>query len=75
MGQPWLITVWRTGLNIGLMLVLSLPMFVMSFAKKTIPTAGAAILTAPHLTVVAIASLAVFFTLVLWGVAGTFAPA
>ncbi|MBO6504183.1 MAG: serine hydrolase [Kordiimonadaceae bacterium] len=75
MGQPWLITVWRTGLNIGLMLVLSLPMFVMSFAKKkTIPTAGAAILTAPHLTVVAIASLAVFFTLVLWGVAGTFAP-
>lgn len=75
MGQPWLITLWRTGLNIGLMLVLSLPMFVMSFAKrKTIPTAGIAILTAPHLTLVAIASLAVFFTLVLWGVAGTFAP-
>lgn len=75
LGQPWLITVWRTGLNIGLMLVLSLPMFVLSFAKKkTIPTAGIAILTAPHLTLVAIAALAVFFTLVLWGVAGTFAP-
>ncbi len=74
-GQPWLITLWRTALNIGLMLVLSLPMFVLSFArKKTIPTAGVAILTAPHLTLVAIASLAVFFTLVLWGVAGTFAP-
>ncbi len=75
MGQPWLITLWRFGLNIGLMLVLSLPMFVLSFArKKTIPTQGAAILIAPHLVAVAVSALVVFFTLVLWGVAGTFSP-
>lgn len=75
LGEPWLITLWRVGLNIGLMLVLSLPMFVLSFArKKTIPMQGAAILTAPHLVLVAVSALMVFFTLVLWGVAGTFAP-
>lgn len=74
-GQPWLITLWRLGLNVGLMLVLSLPMFVLSFArKKAIPTHGTALLTAPHLVLVAVSALAIFFTLVLWGVAGTFAP-
>lgn len=74
-GQPWMITLWRSAINIGLMLVLSVPMFVLSFAKKkTIPTSGLAILTAPHLTFVAISALTVFFTLVLWGVAGTFRP-
>ena len=74
-GQPWVIAVWRLGLNIGLMLVLSLPMFVLSFAKKDmIPTRGFAILTAPHLILVALSSLMVFFALILWGVAGTVSP-
>lgn len=74
-GEPWLITLWRLGLNVGLMLVLSVPMFVLSFARKReIPTKGAAILTAPHLVLVAISALIIFFTLVLWGVAGTFSP-
>lgn len=74
-GQPWVITLWRLGLNIGLMLVLSLPMFVLSFARKrAIPTSGFAILTAPHLVLVAVSALTIFFTLVLWGVAGTFNP-
>lgn len=74
-GEPWLITLWRLGLNVGLMLVLSVPMFVLSFARKReIPTKGTAILTAPHLVLVAISALTIFFTLVLWGVAGTFAP-
>lgn len=74
-GQPWVITLWRLGLNVGLMLVLSLPMFVLSFAKKEmIPTRGLAILTAPHLILVALSSLMVFFALILWGVAGTVSP-
>ncbi len=74
-GMPWLITLWRLGLNIGLMLVLSLPMFVLSFARKrSIPTSGLALLTAPHLALVAVSALTIFFTLVLWGVAGTFRP-
>ena len=75
MGQPWMITLWRLGINLGLMLVLSLPMFVLSFAKKEmIPTKGIAILTAPHLVAVALSSLMVFFALVLWGMAGTVSP-
>ncbi len=74
-GEPWLITLWRLGLNVGLMLVLSVPMFVLSFARKReIPSKGVAILTAPHLALVAVSALIIFFTLVLWGVAGTFTP-
>ena len=73
--QPVLITLWRTGLNIGLMLLLSLPLFVFSFSRsKTIPTDGLKILVAPHLALVAAAALMVFLTLVMWGVAGTFTP-
>jgi len=73
--QPVLITLWRTGLNIGLMLLLALPMFVFSFSRnKTIPTGGAKVLIGPHLTLVAAAALLVFMSMILWGVAGTFAP-
>ncbi len=73
--QPTLITLWRAGLNIGLMLLLALPMFVFSFSRnKTIPTGGAKTLVGPHLTLVAAAALLVFMTMILWGVAGTFAP-
>lgn len=73
--QPLLITLWRTSLNIGLMLLLALPMFVFSFARnKTIPTTGWAALTGLHLALIAASALAVFLTLVMWGVAGTFAP-
>jgi len=73
--QPALITLWRTGLNIGLMLLLALPMFVFSFSKnRTIPTGGAKTLVGPHLTLVAAAALVIFLTMILWGVAGTFAP-
>lgn len=73
--QPALITLWRTGLNIGLMLLLAVPMFVVSFSRnKTIPSSGLKILVGPHLALVAAAALTVFLTLVMWGVAGTFAP-
>lgn len=73
--QPGLIIAWRTGLNIGLMLLLALPMFVFSFARsKIIPTTGAKLLVGPHLALIAAAALVVFLTLVMWGVAGTFAP-
>ncbi len=73
--QPALIILWRTGLNVGLMLLLALPMFVVSFSRnKTIPTGGLKVMVAPHLALVTAAALMVFLTLVMWGVAGTFAP-
>ena len=73
--QPVLITLWRTGLNIGLMLLLALPMFVFSFNKnKTIPSGGVKVLVGPHLALVVAAALVIFLTMILWGVAGTFAP-
>lgn len=74
-GLPWLVTLWRTGLNVGLMLLLALPMLVLSFARRQqIPSDFRHAYIAPHLTLVAAASLMVFFTLIMWGVAGTFAP-
>jgi len=73
--QPVLIVAWRAAINIGLMLLLALPMFVFSLARhKAIPTSGPALLVGPHLALVAASALAVFLTLVMWGVAGTFAP-
>lgn len=73
--QPALVTLWRSGLNIGLMFMLALPMFVVSFSRnKTIPTGGLKFMVGPHLALVAAAALMVFLTLVMWGVAGTFAP-
>ncbi|NVJ96919.1 MAG: beta-lactamase family protein [Alphaproteobacteria bacterium] len=72
--QPWLIALWRTGLNIGLMLVLSLPMFAMSFVRRqNMPKDGVALLFAgPHLGLISLAAIALFLTTVIWGVAGTF---
>lgn len=74
--QPWLITLWRVGLNIGLMLVLSLPMFAASFIQRqNMPKSGLALLFAgPHLGLIALAAIALFLTTVIWGVAGTFSP-
>lgn len=73
--QPALIIAWRTAINIGLMLLLALPMFVFSLARrKAIPASGPALLVGPHLALVAASALTVFLTLVMWGVAGTFAP-
>lgn len=73
MGAPWLAQIWRIGLNVGVMLVLAMPMFVMSFARKhEIPNDISKLYVPIHLTAIAVAALAVFFTLILWGVAGTF---
>lgn len=73
--QPWLIVSWRTVLNGGLMLMLALPMFVFSFSRgKTIPRGAMRLILVPHLALITAAALTVFITLVMAGVAGTFAP-
>lgn len=72
--MPWLITLWRTGLNIGLMLVLSLPMLAMAFVQQqNMPKEGIALLFAgPHLGLISLSAIGLFLTTIIWGVAGTF---
>jgi len=70
---PWLVNLWRIILNAGLALVLSVPLFAMSFTRKNEMPQNAAIFTAPlHLALLSISALALFLILIAWGVAGEF---
>lgn len=71
---PALITAWRTGLNLGLMLLLALPMLAMTFVRQqNMPQSGLALLLAgPHLGLISLAALALFLSSIIWGMAGTF---
>ncbi|MEX0298286.1 MAG: hypothetical protein AB3N28_04400 [Kordiimonas sp.] len=71
--MPLLINLWRLALNIGLMLVLSLPLFAMSFVRQNTMPEGAAVMFVPlHLALISIAAAALFLILVAWGVAAEF---
>ena len=60
-------------MNAGLALVLSLPLFAVAFTKKNEMPTGATIFIAPlHLALISVSAIALFLTLVAWGVAGEF---
>ncbi len=68
---------WRLALNIGLMLVLSVPLFALSFLRDSskMPQKGWALLLAgPHIGLLSLAAISLFLILVAWGVAGTVGP-
>ncbi len=72
--MPWVITLWRTGLNVGLMLLLALPMLSFTFIRQqNMPEKGFALLFAgPHLGLISLSAIGLFLTTIIWGVAGTF---
>ncbi len=71
--SSWLVILWRIMLNTGLALVLSLPLFAISFTRKNEMPQGAAIFIAPlHLALISVSALVLFLILVAWGVAGEF---
>ena len=71
--MTWLVNIWRVLLNIGLALVLSLPLFALSFTRKSELPKGAALLVAPlHLGLLSVCAFALFLILVAWGLAGEF---
>ena len=71
--MPWLITLWRLLMNVGLALILSLPLFAITFTKQNKVPAGKAILFVPlHLALLSVAAFAMFLILVAWGLAGEF---
>lgn len=72
--MPVLVTLWRTALNIGLMLVLSLPLLAIAFVRRgPMPEKGwALILAGPHLALISIAAMTLFLITVATGLAGTF---
>lgn len=73
--EPLAVLGWRLLLNGGLMLILTLPMFALSFARKGEMPAGIGIFLGPlHLTLLTAAALVLFLLTVAWGLAGTFWP-
>ena len=71
--MPYLVNLWRAVMNIGLMLVMSVPMFALSFTRRNHMPAGAAIAIVPaHLAILTVAALTLFLILISWGVAGEF---
>lgn len=71
---PVLVTLWRVALNIGLMLILSVPLLAISFTRRGVmPERGIAFLLAgPHLALLTFAALALFLITVALGLAGNF---
>lgn len=71
---PFLVTLWRSCLNIGLMLVLSLPLLALSFVRRgPMPEKGwALVLAGPHLALISLAAMTLFLITVVVGLAGTF---
>ncbi|WP_417450089.1 serine hydrolase [Kordiimonas sp.] len=71
---PILVTLWRVGLNIGLMLILAVPLLAVSFVRRgLLPERGVAfILAGPHLALLSIAAMALFLITVALGLAGNF---
>ncbi|UTW59359.1 beta-lactamase family protein [Kordiimonas sp. SCSIO 12603] len=71
--MPWLINLWRFFMNVGLALILSLPLFAISFTRQNKVPAGKAILFVPlHLALLSVAAFAMFLIMVAWGLAGEF---
>lgn len=69
----FLIYTWRALLNVGLMLVLSLPLFALSFVRHNHMPEGPALMYVPfHLALVSIAAMALFLILIAWGMAAEF---
>jgi CubicO group peptidase (beta-lactamase class C family) len=71
---PVLVTLWRIGLNVGLMLILSVPLFALSFTRRGLmPERGFAfILAGPHLAFLSLAAMTLFLVTVALGLAGNF---
>jgi hypothetical protein len=70
---PILVFIWRFALNIGLMAILTVPMFTLSITKrKLIPTGVLGAFINLHIVFLTAASLLVFFIMVAWGIAGEF---
>ncbi len=71
--KPMLVFLWRLILNIGLMAILTIPMFTLSITKRKLIPGG--VLGAGmnlHIVCLTAASLLVFFIMVAWGIAGEF---
>ncbi|MCJ9430565.1 serine hydrolase [Kordiimonas marina] len=70
----WRVTLWRTGLNIGLMFVMTMPLYAASFRRRGLfPERGlGAILAGPHLLALSVSAIWLLFILTAWGLAGTF---
>lgn len=71
---PVLVTLWRIGLNVGLMLILAVPLFALSFTRRGLmPERGLSFLLAgPHLALLSLAAMALFLITVALGLAGNF---
>jgi hypothetical protein len=75
MNQPWLVFGWRLALNIGLMAILTIPLFTLSITKrKVVPSGLLGLAMNLHLVILTAASLMLFFIMAAWGVAGEFWP-
>lgn len=71
--MPFLVNIWRTGINVGLALVLSLLLFALSFTKQNeMPKDGAIMYVPLHLGLLCVAAGALFLITVAWGIAGEF---
>ncbi len=71
----WAVTAWRITWNIGLMMVLSVVMFTLSFARSNNMPSGYYLLPASvHVTLLAGTATAIILISVAWGIAGTFFP-
>ncbi|PCI63400.1 MAG: hypothetical protein COB37_04685 [Kordiimonadales bacterium] len=72
-GMPSLVILWRLLLNIGLMCVISIPMYVILINKTRSIPSGIAIITVPlHLALLSFAAIALLIITMAWGVAGEF---
>ncbi len=71
--KAWLISSWRVALNIGLMAVLTVPMFTVSFSRKDkLPQGLIEPVVKLHLILLSASAISLLLMLVAWGVAGTF---
>ncbi|UTW55254.1 serine hydrolase [Kordiimonas sp. SCSIO 12610] len=71
--KPIYIFLWRLLLNIGLMAILTIPMFTLSITKrKLIPSGLIGLAMNMHIIFLTAASLLLFFITIAWGVAGEF---
>lgn len=71
--MPWLVNVWRVALNIGIMAILTTPLFTVSFSKtENFPEGLMQPLAKVHLILISASAISLFLILVAWGVAGTF---
>lgn len=75
LGSLWPVVLWRLAMNLGLALLLSLPLYAWQFTRKAdMPTGPAAFIAPIHLTALTAASLLLFLMAAAWGVAGHLSP-